>query len=110
MDSASARELVLGLPGVTEHDHFGKGAYRARTSASKPSKIFMTLWAEEQRAVLMLTVEQQADLHARYPQVYFPVPNKWGKSGATFVELKNAGEKLFREGLRMALENAGAKG
>lgn len=110
MDSATARKLVMGIPGVTEHDHFGKGAYRGTTAKGKPSKIFMTLWVEEHRAVLLLTVDQQADLHSRHPQVYFPVPNKWGDSGATFVELKKAAEKLFREGLRMALENAGAKG
>ncbi|MBK8497643.1 MAG: MmcQ/YjbR family DNA-binding protein [Flavobacteriales bacterium] len=109
MDSASARELVLGLPGISEHDHFGKGAYRATTAKGKPSRIFMTLWVEEHRAVFMLTVEKQAELHARHPQVFFPVPNKWGEGGATFVELKKAPEKLFREVLRMAMENAGAQ-
>lgn len=108
MDSSYARDLILALPGATEHDHFGKGAYRAPTVKGKPSKIFMTLWIEEQRAVFMLTVEQQADLHARHPQVYFPVPNKWGEKGATFVELKKATEKIFREGLALAMMNAGA--
>lgn len=110
MDSATARELVLGIPGVSEHDHFGKVAYRGTTAKGKPSKIFMTLWVEEQRAVFMLYAEQQAELHARHPKVFFPVPNKWGEKGATFVELAKATEKVFREGLRMALENAGAKG
>ena len=105
MDSASARELVLGLPGVTEREHFGKGAYRGTNKKGKPSRIFMTLWVEDQRAVLMLTVEQQSLLHARHPQVFFPVPNKWGEGGATFVELGKATEKLFREGLHMAMEN-----
>lgn len=108
MDSSSARDLVLALPGATEHDHFGKGAYRVPSPKGKPSKIFMTLWIEEQRAVFMLAVEQQAELHARHPQVYFPVPNKWGEKGATFVELVKATEKIFREGLLLALENAGA--
>lgn len=105
MDSSTARDLVLALPGATEHDHFGKGAYRVPTTKGKPSKIFMTLWIEEQRAVFMLTVEQQAELHARLPDVFFPVPNKWGEKGATFVELRKATEKTFREGLRHALAN-----
>lgn len=108
MDSSSARELVLSQHGCTEHDHFGKAAYRAPTAKGKPSKVFMTLWIEEQRAVFMLDLEHQAELHARHPRVYFPLPNKWGESGATFVELANASEKVFREGLRMAMENAGA--
>lgn len=108
MTSSSTRDLILSLPGATEHDHFGKGAYRVPTAKGKPSKIFMTLWIEEQRAVFMLTVEQQAELHARHPQVFFPVPNKWGEKGATFVELAKASEKVFREGLQLALTTAGA--
>lgn len=106
MTSASARELVLALPGATEHDHFGKGAYRVRNAKGKPSRIFMTLWVEEQRAVFMLDVEQQTELHARYPLVFCPVPNKWGEKGATFVELAEATERIFREGLNMAIANA----
>ena len=106
MTSASARDLVIALPGATEHDHFGKGAYRVPTAKGKPSKIFMTLWIEEQRAVFMLTVEQQADLHARFPLVFFPVPNKWGEKGATFCELGKANEKIFKEGLVLAISNA----
>lgn len=103
----AARELVLSLAGATEHHHFGKGAYRVPGPKGKPSKIFMTLWAEEQRAVLMLTVEQQAELTAHHPHVFFPVPNKWGEKGATFVELREASERVFKEGLRLALNNVG---
>ena len=62
MDSASARIYLLALPGITEHDHFGRPAYRSITSKGKPSNIFMTLWVEDQRAVLLLNVEQQAEL------------------------------------------------
>lgn len=110
MTSETTRDLVLSLEGVTEHDHFGKGAYRGRTAKGKPSKIFMTLWIEEQRAVLMLTAEQQADLHGRHPKVFFPVPNKWGEHGATFVELSTVTEKMLREAIAIAQENAGAVG
>ncbi len=106
MDSASARDLVLAIPGATEHDHFGKGAYRVPTSKGKPSTIFMTLWIEEQRAVFMLTVQQQTDLHARHPRVFFAVPNKWGEKGATCCELGKASEKIFNEGLVLAISNA----
>ncbi len=107
MDAMAARDLVLNLPGATEHDHFGKGAYRVPGPKGKPSKIFMTLWVEEQRAVFMLTPEQQTELNAHHPAVYFPVPNKWGVKGATFVELKQASERVFKEGLRLALNNVG---
>lgn len=108
MDVFTARKLAMALPGSTEHDHFGKGAYRVPGPKGKPSKIFMTLWVEDQRAVFMLSTEQQTELNAHHPQVYFPVPNKWGEKGATFVELSEASEAVFRKGLELAIGNATA--
>ena len=106
MDVAEARSLILGITGVTEHDHFGHPAYRILNAKGKPSTIFLTLWLDDHRAVLMLNVEQQADLHARHPEAFFPVPNKWGAKGATFVELARVNEKLMRLGIDQAIAKA----
>ncbi|HMQ74762.1 MAG TPA: MmcQ/YjbR family DNA-binding protein [Flavobacteriales bacterium] len=106
MDAATARDRLLALPGVTEHDHFGRPAYRATTAKGKPSPIFLTLWLNDHRAVLMLDADQQAELHARHPRVFFPVPNKWGARGATFMELAEADERLFTLGVQEALAKA----
>lgn len=95
------------MPGVSEHDHFGKSAYRGKTAKGKPSRIFLTLWLEEGRAVLLLDPERQADLQAHHPLIFFPVPNKWGQKGATFVELFRCSEPLFRRGLEAAMRLAG---
>ncbi|MBL7964129.1 MAG: MmcQ/YjbR family DNA-binding protein [Flavobacteriales bacterium] len=107
MTAADARDLVLAMPGITEHEHFDKAAYRGTLPNGKPSKIFMTLWIEDQRAVLLLDTEQQAELHAHHPAVFFPVPNKWGDKGATFVELEQVAPVLFRKAVEMAKRNAG---
>lgn len=109
MDAGRARELALAMPQAEEYDHFGKPAYRfmAKAGTSKAERTFMTLWVEEQRAVFMLNAEQQADLHSRHPEVFFPVPNKWGAKGATFVELRQANDNLFQEGLDVAHAWAG---
>lgn len=107
MNAAEARDLLLAVPGITEHDHFGKLAYRGLTAKGKPSKIFLTLWVEENRAVLLLNLEQQADLVARHPGILIPVPNKWGEKGATFVELRKAGSRQFLEWARMCMQLAG---
>ena len=32
----------------------------------------MTLWVEDQRAVLLLNVEQQAELNSHHPEAFFP--------------------------------------
>ncbi len=107
MDAASARDLLLALPGITEQAHFNKQAFRGLTPKGKPSKIFLTLWVEENRAVLMLDQEAQAELHALHPLIFFPVPNKWGEKGATFVELSKASSALFEQGLRTAMRLTG---
>lgn len=109
MDIATARTIALNDFNGEEYDHFGKVAYRlkAKKPGGKPGKTFMTLWVQENRAVLMLDVEQQTDLHARHPKSFEPHPSKWGAKGATFVDLVNVSEKLFREGLALAARNAG---
>lgn len=107
MDAAEARDLLLAVPGIAEHDHFGKLAYRGLTAKGKPSKIFLTLWVEENRAVLMLDLEHQAESHARDPQAFFPVPNKWGDQGATFAELRKLDPRRFREAVDLAMKLAG---
>ena len=107
MDSAQARDLLLAMPGITEHDHFGKLAYRGLTAKGKPSKIFLTLWVEENRAVLLLDLKRQEELTSRHPGILFSVPNKWGGKGATFIDLRKAGNKLFQESARVAMRLAG---
>lgn len=107
MDAFSARDILLALPGVAEHDHFGKAAYRGTTPKGKHSRIFLTLWIEENRAVLLIDAEQQAALHALHPSIFFTVPNKWGAKGATFVELSRCPERLFREAVAVAMLQAG---
>ena len=92
------------MPDAEEHQHFQKIGYRTKAgkAGGKPGKIFMTLGLEKKLAVLFLNVEQQTELNAKHPAVFFPVPNKWGEKGATFVELSAANEKLFKEGLAIS--------
>lgn len=108
MTIEEASVVALSIPNVEEHQHFQKLGFRlkARTGGGKPGKIFMTIGVEEKLAVLMLTVEQQTDLHAHHPAVFFPVPNKWGEKGATFVQLDSVTGKLFKPAVETAWRNA----
>ena len=92
---------------MSETDRLFAGAIPDIYDTQLVPMIFAPDWVEEQRAVFMLTPEQQTELNAHHPAVYFPVPNKWGDKGATFVELKQASERVFKEGLRLALNNVG---
>lgn len=109
MDAATARDLLLALPGITEHDHFGRPAYRATNAKGRPTNIFLTLWLNDQRAVLMLDPEQQATLHEQHPSVFIPLANKWGANGATSMELERTDLRLFHLGVGEALRKAGAR-
>lgn len=109
MDAATARDLLLAMPGITEHDHFGRPAYRATNAKGRPTKIFLSLWLNDQRAVLMLDPEQQATLHEQHPSVFIPLTNKWGAKGATCMELRRTDLRLFHLGVGEALHKAGAR-
>lgn len=111
MDAATARDLALSIPGTVEGDHFGDPSYRAEKPATagrkaKPGRIFMTLQIEQLTATLLLDRDQQADLCARHPRVFAPLPNKWGEKGATRVLLGAATARELEPALMTAWENA----
>ncbi|MEO8588594.1 MAG: hypothetical protein ABI432_04435 [Flavobacteriales bacterium] len=111
MDIATARDLALNEFNGEEYDHFGKAAYRVRPkkAGGRSGKTFMTLWIEEGFAVLMLNVEQQAELLARHPEAFEPHPSKWGAKGATVMHLDRTNEKVFRMAVGVARANAEPK-
>ncbi len=76
------RQLALSLPNTNEEPHFEKTSFRIN------KKIFATLDVKNNRACLLFDVIQQSVFSAYDNTIIYPVPNKWGQKGATFVELK----------------------
>lgn len=103
MDSSTARDMALDMPGTAEREHFGRPSYSVK------KKIHCTLWIDEQRAVLKLTVEQQTAFGEEHPDAFAPVPNKWGQHGWTIVQLTHVSERLFRYALDLAWRNVSPK-
>lgn len=97
VDIETAREIALSLPGTTEHDHFGKPAFKLK-------RIFSTLWIPERRMMVSLSSIDQSVFHSFDPTIFYPVPNKWGLKGATFVELDKVREDMLRDALTQAWE------
>jgi len=108
MDMEGARTIALNGFNAEEYDHFGKPAYRikAKMTGGKPGRTFMTLWTNEGHAVLMLNVEQQAELITHQPKGFEPHPSKWGAKGATIAHLKQLNVVLFRQALDLAVGHA----
>ncbi len=90
------RKIALSLPEVIEEPHFEKISFRVR------KKIFATLDRKNSRACLKLSLINQNVFSAYDKSVIFPVPNKWGKQGWTFVDMKKVRKDLFVDALTTA--------
>lgn len=103
MDSQTARAMALDMPGTAENEHFG----RPRFSVKK--KTYLTLWSEEERAVIKLTPQQQAAFSEEHPDGFAPVPQKLGAHGWTSVYMAHVNERLFRYAMDLAWRNVAPK-
>ena len=94
----SFRELALSFPATTEQPHFELSSFRVN------NKIFATLDIKNQRACIMLTPIDQSVFIVFDKEVVYPVPNKWGKSGATYFELKKVSKSMVNDALKTAYQ------
>lgn len=97
------RELALSLPETEELPHFTITSFRYK------KKIFATLWEKENKAMLKLSLVDQSVFCAVDKTVFHPVPNKWGKQGATFVELKKVRKDMLTDALTCAYKDVNKK-
>ncbi|CAN5546957.1 hypothetical protein BH10BAC5_BH10BAC5_08860 [soil metagenome] len=99
----SFRQLALSLPDSIELPHFEKSSFRVN------KKIFATLDEHKTLACLMLTKNDQYVFSVFDNSIIYPVPNKWGLKGATFVELNKVGKKMLMDMIKLAYKKAAAK-
>ena len=97
MTPDSFRKLALQLPEAVEGSHFGVADFRVG------GKIFATLaYEKEGYGVLMLNPEQQEGMVADVGGMFSPVPNAWGRQGATRVKLSAVKADILKSALRTA--------
>lgn len=87
----TARALALTFEGAEEIPHFEKPSYRVK------KKIFLTLDEKNNRACIKLPEIEQDIFSTIDKKMIYPVPNKWGQQGWTFIELKLIKKELFME-------------
>jgi hypothetical protein len=99
--ASDVRKLALALEGTTEQPHFDRSAFKVR-------RIFATLSADGQSLNLNLTPGEQEFKAMLAPQIYAAIPNKWGASGWTTVNLRAIGKPELAAALKMAWEHGRA--
>src|SRR5262245_51566981 len=96
MTPADVRKMALSFDETVELPHFERTSFRVR------KKIFATMLEKENLAMVMLSPIDQSVFCGFDPSVMYPVPNKWGKKGATVVNLKKVKKQMFRDALTTA--------
>ena len=96
------RRVALSLQGTTEAPHFDRTAFRAK-------RIYVTLAADEKTANFMFTPDQQEFKCMMAPEAFAPVPNAWGKRGATTAILSKLNLAELQDALRTAWSRAASK-
>ena len=96
------RRAALSLEGTTEAPHFDRTAFRAK-------RIYVTLAADEKTANFMFTPEEQEFKCMMAPEAFAPVPNAWGKRGATTAILSKLTIAELENALRTAWSRAASK-
>ena len=95
--------MALSFPGSDEKDHFGIPSFRVK------NKIFATLWINHDRMMVKLSPIDQSVFNSFNPTIFYPVPNKWGLKGATFVELGKVRQDMLEDALNISYQTVVAK-
>jgi hypothetical protein len=101
-DAADLSRLALALPGVTQHPHFDRIAFKARVT-------FATLAADRLTANLKFTPDVQALKCEIAPEAFSVLPNARGARGWTLVRLAALGEAELADALARAYAGATLK-
>lgn len=102
MKEADLLALVRTMPECEESAHFGTQDFRIR------NKIFCS-HPKPETLNLNLKPEQQQMLVEAEPEMFRPIPNKWGEKGWTIATIARLDRKTARSALTMAWGNVAPK-
>lgn len=94
-----ARKAALSLPEVEEKSHFNQPDFRVK------NKIFAVIHEDKGYMMVKLNPIDQNVFCSFDKEIIFPVPGGWGRSGATFVNLKKVRKTMFIDALTTAWKN-----
>lgn len=96
VDGETFRQLALALPGTVEQPHFEKTSFRVK------KKIFATLSPTSLIGCIKLSEVDHSVFCAFDKSVIYPVDNKWGKQGWTYIDVKKIKKPMLKDALTTA--------
>lgn len=93
---STLRSLALSFPEATEEPHFEKTSFRVK------KKIFATYDDTLKRACVKLSEVDQHVFSSADKTIIYPLANKWGKQGWTFIEMRKIRKDLFTDAITTA--------
>lgn len=90
------RDLALSFPNTKEIPHFEKASFRVG------KKIFATYDHKTNIACIKLSPKDQDVFTYMAESTIYPVGNKWGRQGWTYLEMNKMEEDLFKDALTLA--------
>lgn len=93
------RQMALSFQGSVELPHFERASFRVN------KKIFATLLEKNYLAMVKLSLVDQSVFCAFDKAVIYPVPGGWGKTGATYIDLKKIKKTMLKDALTCAYQN-----
>ncbi len=93
------RKIAQIFPEISEQPHFEKISFRGG------SKIIAT-YNNQENLVCVKFSETEQDLFALYDKkIIYPVPNKWGKLGWTYIDLQKVKLAVFKQAFASAYKH-----
>lgn len=92
------RKIALSFENVTEEPHFEKTSFRVK------KKIFATHDSKNKLVCIKLNEIDQASFCSFDKQLIYPVPNKWGQQGWTYINLEKVQEEMPTDALQTAYQ------
>jgi hypothetical protein len=92
----TVRQVALSFDETVELPHFDLTSFRVK------KKIFATLDVKNKRVCIKLSPVDQSVFCSYDKSIIYPVPNKWGLNGATYIELQKVSKGMFKDALTVA--------
>jgi hypothetical protein len=103
--SKEFRQIAMSFPEAEERAHMNHPDFRVA------GKIFATLgYPDRNSGMVKLTPEQQEEFLHDEPDCFSPCSGKWGRKGATNVQLKSIKKTTLRRALEAAWRNTAPTG